>query len=432
MSKERTLSEERERHLSKFAERQGQTEAVELGTATVWIERLNGLWKLKEPRRSGRLAMLFQNSWFEVFVQVIIMVNCIFMALAANSEMTNWDEDQNPLILPLEIVFQVIYTVELVAKLYVHGWYFFWNEDWALNMLDFTLVFTGALDIVLRLGKLWNVTYMRSLRVVKVAKALRLVRVITGAVQLRNIFICIIGSLMNFIWSIVMIAVVLYMFSLGMVISAATHLQEMGEGTTDSDEKVRVELLSMYGSVQQSMLTLYKATTGGDDWSLSFNAISNTGWVASAVYLIFVSFMHIPGNRIITGIFVDTALERLAPDREAMALSRRKEDEMVALELRKLWREVGEDDEFISAADFHRGLRDDRIPAWFQHVGLSLDNVIQFFGVLWRSSENGKVRINNFVHGCMRLKGSASSFDIQELRSEVSTISRKVDRLGLT
>ncbi|CAK0808210.1 unnamed protein product [Prorocentrum cordatum] len=286
-------SEERAKHLSSFAERQGRTEVIETGPAIKWIERLNYWWKLKEPKRHGKLADLFDNDWFEVSVQVIIMLNCVFMAIVANSEVANLDEDPHPIILPLEIAFQVIYTIELVAKLYVHRLYFFWNEDSALNILDFTLVFTGALDIALRLSNLWNVTYFRSLRVVKVAKALRLVRVITGAVQLRNIFICIIGSLMNLIWSIVMLAVVLYMFSLGMVISAATHLQEMGEGTTDSAESLREDLLSMYGSVQQSMLTLYQATTGGEDWSVSFDTISSTGWVASVVYLMFVSFMHI-------------------------------------------------------------------------------------------------------------------------------------------
>merc|ERR1711920_591183 len=114
----------------------------------------------------------------------------------------------------------------------------------------------------------------------------------------------------------------------------------MGEDTSDAAEKQRGDLLSMYGSVQESMLTLYKATTGGDDWSLSYNAISNTGWVASIVYLFFVAFMQIALVNIITGIFVDTALQKLAPDREAIALSHHKEQELVAKEMRNLWREV--------------------------------------------------------------------------------------------
>mmetsp|Transcript_33816 Transcript_33816/g.95063 ORF Transcript_33816/g.95063 Transcript_33816/m.95063 type:complete len:570 (+) Transcript_33816:171-1880(+) len=417
-------------HLSKFAETPAQTEVLD-GGGKRFVDCVDYLWNLKEPRRDGLLARLFRQARFEVAVQVVIMCNCLFMALVANSEVANWNEDPHPLILPLELTFQLIYTLELIGKLSVHRLFFFWNEDWALNLLDFTLVVTGAMEIAFRLGNIWNLSYMRSLRVVKVAKALRLVRVITGAVQLRNIFICIIGSLMNLIWSIVMLAVVLYMFSLGMVISAATHLQEMGEGTTDSAESLREDLLSMYGSVQQSMLTLYQATTGGEDWSVSFDTISSTGWVASVVYLMFVSFMHIALVNIITGIFVDTALERLAPDREAMALNHRKEEELVAEELRALWREVAGGDDFLSAEDFHEGITGDKIPPRLQHMGLSVDNVNQFFGALWKGSEDGNVRINSFVGGCMRLKGSASSFDIQELRSEVFAIGRKVDRVGL-
>jgi len=360
------------------------------------------------------------------------MLNCVFMAIVANSEVANLDEDPHPIILPLEIAFQVIYTIELVAKLYVHRLYFFWNEDSALNILDFTLVFTGALDIALRLSNLWNVTYFRSLRVVKVAKALRLVRVITGAEALRNIFICIIGSMMNFVWSILMLTVVLYVFSLLLVISAGNHLQEIGDDTSDAAESLRSELLLMYGSIQQSMLTLYKATTGGDDWSLSYNAIASTGWVPSIVYLFFVAFMQIALVNIITGIFVDTALQKLAPDREATALSHHKEKELAAENMRSLWREVAEtDDGYLTTEDFRSGLRGTKIPYQLEDMGLSIDNVSHFFRVLQRhSSEDGKVRINNFVHGCMRLKGAASSYDIQEMRSEIFAIGRKVDRLA--
>jgi hypothetical protein len=229
-----------------------------------------------------------------------------------------------------------------------------------------------------------------------------------------------------------MLAVVLYMFSLGLVISAGTYLHDNAEDTSEAAETQRAELLSMYGSVQQSMLTLYKATTGGDDWSLSYTAISSTGWVASMVYLLFVAFMQIAIVNIITGIFVDTALQKLAPDREAIALSHHREKELVAREMRSLWREVAEvDDGYLSPDDFYKGVRGTKIPYLLEDLGLSVDNVTQFFNVLQTNSpEDGKVRLNNFVHGCMRLKGSASSFDIQEMRSEVFAIGRKVDRLG--
>merc|ERR1712232_73961 len=208
----------------------------------------------------------------------------------------------------------------------------------------------------------------------------------------------------------------LYIFSLVLVISAGTRLDEIGEETSEAAGTQRAGLLSMYGSVQTSMLTLYKATTGGDDWSLSYNAISSTGWVASMVYLLFLAFWHFALVNIITGIFVETALEKLAPDREAIALSHHTEMELVAEELRSLWRQVAEtDDGYLSLSDLHRGIRGTKIPYQLEILGLSVDNVTQFFYVLLRNSpEEGKVRISNFVHGCMRLKGPASSYDLQE------------------
>merc|ERR1712228_138986 len=167
-------------------------------------------------------------------------------------------------------------------------------------------------------------------------------------------------------------------------------------------------------------------------WSLSYNAISVTGWAAEMTYLMFVAFMQIAIVNIITGIFVDTALQKLAPDRETLALSHHNEMELVAGQMRSLWREVAEtDDGYLSRDDFVRGLRGTKIPYQLEEMGLSIDNVTQFFGVLLKNSpESGKVRIKNFVHGCMRLKGPASSYDIQEMRSEMFAIRKKVDRLG--
>jgi hypothetical protein len=154
-------------------------------------------------------------------------------------------------------------------------------------------------------------------------------------------------------------------------------------------------------------------------------------------YLLFVAYMQIALVNIITGIFVDTALQKLAPDRDAIALSHHKETESVAKEMRSLWGEVagaGANDGYLSTDDFHRGLRGTKIPYLLEDLGLTEEHVTQFFGVLQKNSaeggRGGRVRISNFVHGCMRLKGSASSYDIQELRSEVFAIGHKLDYLA--
>jgi len=99
--------------------------------------------------------------------------------------------------------------------------------------------------------------------------------------------------------------------------------------------------------------------------------------------------------------------------------------------MRSLWMEVAEtDDGYLSSDDFNRGVCGTNIPYQLEDLGLSVDNVTHFFGVLQRNSpEEGKVRISHLVHGCMRLKGSASSYDIQEIRSEVFAIGQKVHRL---
>merc|ERR1719254_198644 len=122
---------------------------------------------------------------------------------------------------------------------------------------------------------------------------------------------------MSLVWSVVMMAVVFYMFSLFFVQNVAIYFKVNGEQS---------ELMDMYGSVQMSMLTLYQACSGGDDWSLSFTVISMTGWSSSVVYFVFIAFSNIALLNIITGIFVDSAMQNLAPDEETQAKAHHEEE----------------------------------------------------------------------------------------------------------
>ena len=72
----------------------------------------------------------------------------------------------------------------------------------------------------------------------------------------------ILGSVMNLFWSMVMLFFMFYIFSLVIVQGAGTFLQTTGDSLDDDESE---NLISVFGSVEVAMLSLFKPSTGGAD-----------------------------------------------------------------------------------------------------------------------------------------------------------------------
>merc|ERR1719428_216447 len=68
----------------------------------------------------------------------------------------------------------------------------------------------------------------------------------------------------------------------------------------------------------------------------------------------------------------------------------------------------------VSWDEFTAHMEDDRVKAYFRVLDLNIDEAEQLF-VLLDPHKNGEVSIDDFVKGCVRMKGGAKSVDIQTL-----------------
>jgi voltage-gated sodium channel len=385
------------------------------------------LWLQQEPERSGPLADFVRSRCFERTIQVVILCNCLVMGLAANYEMdsapTLSDEDfGHNAFMTLDIIFQLFYTLELILKLAVHRAYFFWNEDAGFNTFDCFLVVSGYLDLLFSGGG--GSIALRTVRILKLGKALRALKVIVGFRTLRAILVCIQGSFITLLWSVLMLGIVFYIFSLIFVQQATSRLEDIG----DRGDPVAVDIIDKFKSVQTSMMTLSKAAFGGEDWGVALDVVTECGFMSSFFYMVFISFSHIALINIITGIFVDNAMQSLSPNREQLATRLEQEEKAYAKELEKLCIDVDADKSgCLTKEQFNDGIKKGRIPLLLHLLGLTRRNVEHFFEVLCDATPDNQVDIKSFVRGCMRLKGAATSFDLQTMMLDLKKIERTIE-----
>merc|ERR1711920_94512 len=97
------------------------------------------------------------------------------------------------------------------------------------------------------------------------------------------------------------------------------------------------QIIASFGSVQKAMVSMFKALTGGEDWGVFYSAISPLGTAYAMLYLFFIAFCNFAFMNILTGIFMENAMNLAKPDRDMIAFERRKEEMHQVKELTDLF-----------------------------------------------------------------------------------------------
>merc|ERR1712032_1590657 len=98
----------------------------------------------------------------------------------------------------------------------------------------------------------------------KLAKALRTLRILHFFNELRLIMNSIVGSVVSLFWSIVMLLLMFYVFGIIFVQGVTDFLRE----EESRQSRVGEILQDQFGTVLRAMITMFKSISGGDDWSI--------------------------------------------------------------------------------------------------------------------------------------------------------------------
>ncbi len=132
-----------------------------------------------------------------------------------------------------------------------------------------------------------NLGFLRLLRLCKIVKILRVFRTLRFFSELRLMLDCVVGSLMNVFWCLIMLIFVMYVFALLLQQGVVQYLQER---TSDWNESSQIGLQTYFSSVGVTVVTLFQSCTSGVDWSEPYKALQPTGWVLPIAFLLYIAF----------------------------------------------------------------------------------------------------------------------------------------------
>lgn len=397
---------------------------------TTLMDRCAVCITLQEPSRSGLLADLVTSSLFSKLSLTVIVLNTVYLWTVTNYTSTHRKHELPEQMLRVEEVFIAYFFCELVLRLCVHRLYFFWNEDWGWNIFDMLVVCFGVWDVVLEWywrsthGSL-NITILRVVRILRVTRIFQTCRAFKFLSELQVMMQCVLGSIFSLFWACVFLLVIL-MISALIVVQHVTNYRIDHPECHETCENMRL----WFGSVATAMLRLFMSTTGGMSWGDLYAAVELCGPGVSLFIICYTVFFQFAFFNIVTSIFVDKAMKLAKPDHEDLFVQRQQEEAQMAQMLRDLFHEVDSDASgVISIDELREASLDGRVLHKFEMLGITVRDVHTFFSTLTAMAHSEAIGVETFVDGCLKMKGPASSLDVQAIGCQVQDVLTDVRKL---
>mmetsp|Transcript_43521 Transcript_43521/g.100171 ORF Transcript_43521/g.100171 Transcript_43521/m.100171 type:complete len:731 (-) Transcript_43521:143-2335(-) len=362
---------------------------------------------------------------FDLFCGLIITVNAITIGVSADRNVkyalenigSKTPREEDAIMIYLGYFFIVFYVFELCVKLMLSGWVqFFKGADMKWNLFDVLLVFLGIYENLAELfGGLSSgadLTWLRMLRLLKMMKMFRVVRLMRFFKVLRTMISSIAGSLVMLFWAMLMLGLMMYMFGLCFIYGCSEYLMDVDTDhlldPESKDSQAVGGIRFYYRSIWMSTITLYMAVTGGSDWEpLAAPLKRFNNQLYYYIFLFYIAFSFVSVLNVVTGMFVDAAMKISEQDDDAVLEEAGDQQEVKDLE--DYFRLRQDANGTIDEEVFRECLQSHEMRAFMNRLDLRDTDVKQVFH---RFIQMGRVDAQEFVEGCLRVRGDSKVIDI--------------------
>lgn len=398
-----------------------------------------------------KLGDFVRSSFFTNFVMLLIVGNAVLLGVEIDIS-SRVGQYEVPLwfgIVNTILVF--IFVTETILKLLAVGCNEFWKgEECLWNGFDFVIVSLSVAETVIDwLAQTMSSSadgsnsfrIMRALRLARTLRGVRLIRVFRYFSALRGLILSIFSTMGSLLWTLLLLLILFYTFSCIFAQLVTDHCRFATIDLTGDPNAVPVcpVLLEQYwGNVMDSMMTLFMSITGGINWLDAYAPLREVSPIALGLMNLYIVIGFFTILNVVTGVFVNTAIESAGADKDLATLKQlqKKVENMSALQ--EVFQEIDQHDiNGVTLDDLEDALSEEKLGTFLESLGISTDDAWSLF-MLIDADHNGIVDLEEFVQGCMQLRGPAKSLQlakmayenkltrqaIKHLHDDVATISR--------
>jgi len=359
------------------------------------------------------LSDIVHTPYFQAFSAFLVLSNSLMIGCTVDLDVGRAfkGESSLPWETLCDVCFSVAFCVELILRILAERMHFFKGPGRRWNLFDLLVVLTGLVDILDVIN--FSLTYLRILRILRIVRVLRVIRIFRFFRELRMMALSIISCLTSLIWAFSLLLLVLFIFCMVLLEGARDYLR----GDT-IDAGVYDDLRMYYAGVFETLYTLLMSVSGGISWgevAAPFISIHAIYGVAFTFFIIFVMFGLL---NVLVGVFVQNTEAIAQVDKEFVIQEEMARKDSMMNQMRELFNEVDVDKSgTITWQELRVTLSDESMRAYFAMMEIETEEAKGLFQLL-DVDESGEVAIEEFIMGCMRLKGAAKSIDLASLLYE--------------
>lgn len=371
-----------------------------------------------------------QKTPFKIAVVVVIWANSVVMGIETN---VIGNPDHETWLFVFEHIFCCLFLMELITRLHVEGARQYFGD--IPNILDFFLVTMAIIDswiLTPFVDSEANIRMLSLLRMLRLMRLARLLRLFKTFKELNIIVSGFVSSFRTLFWTSIFLMIVVYMYAI-----FSTHV--FGPGSADDEGNCRrlkaakragVENLEdsdcalgaqypigvqyeLFGSLQQSMLTLYTCTFDGCGWELMQPMIKKQPLAAGFWYtFIFITSFGI--MNVIIGLFCENVMVAALESQKEMKQNFEERRLEHIINLKKLFQELDQDGSGnITRTEYLNALRSNKaVMSVLEQLGLQ--DEIHLFDTLDVQTD-GVVSIQDFFEGMMMLMNAHEEVRVKDI-----------------
>eukprot|EP00971_Amphidinium_carterae_P313583 6232363-Amphidinium_carterae.1 len=298
-----------------------------------WDDKLTRqLYELTEGSSSWSKLGADPNTWLSRIVAgnvvgllsaFVIFLNALCIGLEVEDSMErvlhNPTQTKPRIYAILNIAFTVFFLLELLVRVYAQRWSFLFGDDKSWNVFDAMLVAVSMLDLSSGVDGGRSTGYVRLLKTVRMVRVLRVIRVLRLFRELRRMVTSILSSMAALCWALFLLLIIMYVFSVIFMQAGVVYLDGRVVEQEEDPEKfstTRDTFKRFYSSVGESLFSLTKAITGGEDWAPMAKPLGEESGLYVAAFVFYVFFVIFGVLNVLAGVFLTGAAEALDVDRD--------------------------------------------------------------------------------------------------------------------
>jgi len=229
------------------------------------------------------------------------------------------------------------------------------------------------------------------------------------------------GSLLPLMWCTFMLLVILMIVGVLVTEGAAYELARAAEWS-----EALTTLAEDWGCLDRSVYSLLTASLGGQDWGDLHQTLEPEPWPIRFGFVCFMIFTYIALLNTVTTVFIQSGAIRLERDKAFIVQKDLERKREYLQSVKAVFKSLDDDkDGIVTFAEVAQHLCNPDVKCYFNRLGVDTDEIEKLF-ILMDKDFSGTLTLEEFMSGCLRLKGQAKNLDLelmhQELKFAIGTL----------